>query len=173
MLPLRIAGCQEGKEPPGGVPLSLLEALISCRPKGRSGGPTLTTARGDFDVTMQGDSDDDSADGTTLASKVVDKQFHGDLEGTGHGRMVTGTTREDGSAGYVLIERIRGRLDGRTGSFLLQHSGILDRGTPHQSVEVVPDSGSGELAGIRGRMTGKIVAGKHSYEFDYELPRNP
>lgn len=130
----------------------------------------MATARGEFDVTMQRDSDDDTADGTTLGSMVVEKRFRGDLDGIGRGRMLTGTTPVDGSAGYVLIERIRGRLHGRSGTFLLQHSGILDRGSPRPWIEIVPDSGSGELAGIRGRLIVRIDRGYHAYEIEYTLP---
>lgn len=133
----------------------------------------MPTARGKFDVKINPDSDEDGADGTILGSRQVDKQYHGDLDATSHGRMLTGTTSVDGSAGYVLIERVRGRLHGRAGTFLLQHSGILDRGVPRPWVEVVPDSGSGELTGIRGRLVINIAAGFHSYEFEYELARAP
>lgn len=122
---------------------------------------------------MSRDSDDDLGDGTPLGSMRVSKRFHGDLDGTSRGRMLTGMTRTEGSAGYVLIERVRGRLEGRTGTFLLQHSGILDRGAPRQAIEVVPDSGTGELAGIRGRMTIQISGGDHSYEFEYSFVVRP
>lgn len=116
---------------------------------------------------MAPDSADDVADGTTLGAMVVDKRFHGDLDGSSRRRMLTGMTGVDGSAGYVLIERFRGRLHRRTRSFLLQHSGILDRGTPRQSIEVVPDSGTGELTGLSGRLTIQISEGAHSHEFEY------
>ncbi len=128
----------------------------------------MTRALGGFEVEMKQDSDPDLAEGTTLGAMVVSKRFHGGLDGTSRGRMLTGMTPVDGSAGYVLIERVRGRLHGRSGTFLLQHSGTLERGTPHQTIEVVPDSGSGELVGIRGRMTIQVSGGAHSYEFDYE-----
>jgi hypothetical protein len=85
--------------------------------------------------------------------------------------MSTGKTSLQGSAGYVLIERVQGRLHGRTGTFLLQHWGILDRGVQDSRVEVIPDSGSGELAGLKGRLTGRIENGVHSYELDYSLAR--
>ncbi|MGA7475662.1 MAG: DUF3224 domain-containing protein [Thermoplasmata archaeon] len=133
----------------------------------------MTTARGGFEVEMSQDSDNDLAEGTTLGSMRVSKRFHGDIDGSSRGRMLTGMTRVDGSAGYVLIERVRGRLQGRSGAFLLQHSGILERGVPRQTIEVVPDSGTGELAGIRGRMTIQISGEAHSYAFDYNFVGGP
>jgi len=133
----------------------------------------MTKARGGFDVEMRPDSEDDSAEGTTLGCMVVDKQIYGDLEASSRGRMLTGMTDVEGSAGYVLIERVRGRLHGRTGTFLLQHWGILDHGAPRQMIEVVPDSGTGELAGLKGNLTVQIAEGKHSYEFDYTLVGRP
>ncbi|HEY1198800.1 MAG TPA: DUF3224 domain-containing protein [Thermoplasmata archaeon] len=131
----------------------------------------MAKAHGVFDVEMHPDGEDDSAEGTTLGRMIVEKRFHGDLEGTGRGRMSTGKTSLQGSAGYVLIERVQGRLHGRTGTFLLQHWGILDRGVQDSRVEVIPDSGSGELAGLKGRLTGRIENGVHSYELDYSLAR--
>ncbi len=122
---------------------------------------------------MTQDSTTDHAHGTTLGSMVVRKRFHGDLKGSGQGRMLTGMTSVEGSAGYVLIERVRGALGDRTGTFLLQHAGVLDRGTPRLNVEVLPDSGTGELVGIEGRMTITVVDGHHSYEFQYTLSAPP
>jgi len=78
-----------------------------------------------------------------------------------------------GSAGYVALERVTGTLKGRKGSFVLQHSGTLTRGEPQQSITVVPDSGTGQLTGLTGKMTIIIAAGKHSYDFEYNLPAAP
>src|SRR5580658_6327678 len=100
----------------------------------------------------------------------IDKQFHGDLEATSKGEMLSAMTEVKGSAGYVAIERVTGTLHGKSGSFVLQHSGTMTRGEPQLSVTVVPDSGTGELTGIAGKLTVIIAAGKHSYEFDYTLP---
>ena len=66
-----------------------------------------------------------------------------------------------------------GNLDGRTGTFMLQHSGTMTRGAPELDITVVPDSGSGELVGLSGRMTIAIADGKHSYELEYSLPGAP
>jgi hypothetical protein len=160
--------------PAEGVPASLPEVLNPREaPWDRRGDRIVTTALGSFEVEMKRDSDDDLVEGTALGSRMVSKRFHGDLDGTSQGRMLTGMTRVDGSAGYVLIERVHGRVHGRSGTFLLQHSGILERGTPRQTIEVVPDSGSGELVGIRGRMTIQVSGDAHSYEFDYEIVGGP
>ena len=129
----------------------------------------MVAARGGFDVTMTPDPHPDRADGTVLGSADVKKRFHGDLAASSRGRMLTGTTGVEGSAGYVLIERVRGSLRERAGTFLLQHFGILNRGVPRQTIEVVPDSGTGELEGLRGRMTVQVVGGAHYYEFEYRL----
>jgi hypothetical protein len=101
---------------------------------------------------------------------TLDKRFHGDLEATSKGQMLTAGTSVKGSAGYVAIERVAGTLHGRTGTFILQHSGTLARGAAQQHVAVVPDSATDQLAGLAGVMTIVIAEGKHSYEFDYTLP---
>ncbi len=100
---------------------------------------------------------------------LLDKQIHGDLEGTSQGQMLTGGIVK-GSGGYVAMEKITGTLKGRGGSFLLQHSATMIKGEPHLSITVVPDSGTGELADLAGTFNIKIEAGKHSYEFEYTLP---
>jgi len=103
----------------------------------------------------------------------IDKQFQGDLEATSQGEMLTAGTAVQGSAGYVAIERVSGTLHGRRGTFILQHSGTMTRGAPQLAVTVVPDSGTGELAGLSGRMTITIADGKHSYELEYALAETP
>ena len=103
----------------------------------------------------------------------IDKQFHGDLEGTSKGEMLAGMTAVQGSAGYVALEQVTASLHGRTGTFYLQHSGTMDRGAPTLSVTVVPDSGTGQLEGLTGRMNIIVEGGKHAYEFDYTLPGTP
>lgn len=126
-------------------------------------------ASGTFEVKLVPQKDENQD--ATLGRMSIDKHYHGGLEATGRGQMLTAGTEVKGSAGYVAIERISGTLDGHTGTFILQHSGTLDRGVPQQSVTVVPDSGTGQLAGIAGKMTGNIAPdGKHSYDFDYTLP---
>lgn len=100
----------------------------------------------------------------------IDKQFHGDLEATSKGQMLASSGADvKGSAGYVAIEQVVGTLHGRSGTFALQHSGTMTRGTPQLSVTVIPDSGTGELVGLSGRMTINIVDKKHFYELEYTL----
>jgi hypothetical protein len=106
----------------------------------------------------------------TAGRMSIDKQFHGDLEATSKGEMLSVMTEVKGSAGYVAMERVTGTLHGHSGSFVLQHSATMNRGTPQLSVTVVPDSGTGALAGLSGKMAIIIEAGKHSYEFEYVLP---
>ena len=101
----------------------------------------------------------------------IDKQFQGDLEGTSKGQMLmAGSESVKGSAGYVAIERVTGTLNGRSGTFYLQHSGTMNRGAGELTVTVIPDTGTDQLTDLRGKMNIIIEGGKHSYEFDYELP---
>ena len=127
-------------------------------------------AAGPFDVKVEAQGDADKAEGSTLARYSLDKQYHGDLDGTAKGTMLTAGTDVKGSAGYVAMERVTGTLKGRSGSFVLQHSATMTRGEPQLSITVVPDSGTGQLVGLTGKMNIIIAAGKHSYEFDYTLP---
>ena len=129
-----------------------------------------THASGTFEVKLNPQSSDEDADGTGLGRLTLDKQFHGDLSATSSGEMLSAGTSVKGSAGYVAIERVRGTLDGHSGTFILQHSGTMTRGTPQLTITVVPDSGTGGLEGISGTMTINIVNGKHFYEFEYALP---
>ncbi len=131
----------------------------------------MPTARGRFDVEMSATGAEPPGGNPHLGRMRVDKQYYGDLEARAHGEALTAITPVRGSAGYVLIERVEGTLAGRTGSFVLQHSGVLDRGAPTLHVEVVPDSGTEALAGILGRMTIRIETdGTHLYQLEYELP---
>ena len=100
---------------------------------------------------------------------LLDKQFQGDLEATSKGQMLALSSAVEGSAGYVAIEQVTGTLHGKTGAFALQHFGKMTRGTPELNVMVVPDSGTGELEGLSGRMQIIIADGKHSYELEYTI----
>lgn len=101
----------------------------------------------------------------------LDKQFHGDLEGTSKGEMLAfGTGAPGTSGGYVAIEKVTGKLAGRSGTFVLQHNTTMTKGKSDMNIFVVPDSGTGELAGISGKMQIIIEGGKHSYVFEYALP---
>jgi hypothetical protein len=109
----------------------------------------------------------------TVGRLSIDKQFQGDLEATSKGQMLAVGTDVKGSAGYVAMERVAGTLHGRNGTFALQHTGTMTRGTPQLSVTVVPDSGTGQLLGLTGKMDIKIENGKHAYEFEYALAETP
>ncbi|MCI4373225.1 MAG: DUF3224 domain-containing protein [Thermoplasmata archaeon] len=132
----------------------------------------VTHATGTFNVSLAQIGTDDQADGSTLGRMSIDKQFHGDLEGVSKGEMMTAMTETEGSAGYVAIERVKGSLHGQQGSFVLQHGGVMNRGSPQLTILVVPDSGSGQLVGLTGRMAIVISDGVHSYDFQYELPNS-
>ena len=134
-------------------------------------------ASGPFDVKITPQPADDKVGDPTVGRMSIDKQFHGDLEATSKGQMLAAMTEVKGSAGYVAMERVTGTLRTpsgvRSGSFALQHSGTLNRGTAQLSVSVVPDSGTGQLAGLAGKMTIIVADGKHSYDFEYTLPDAP
>jgi hypothetical protein len=132
-----------------------------------------TRAAGPFDVKLSPLVLEDKTEGTMLARLSLDKQFHGELEAASKGEMLSAGTAVKGSAGYVAIERVSGTLNGRKGTFVLQHSGTMTRGEPHLTISVVPDSGTGELEGLAGTMTITIVDGKHSYEMHYTLGGKP
>jgi len=125
-------------------------------------------ATGPFDVkvTPQQDNTDPA-----IARHVLDKQFHGNLEATSKGEMLS-TGGSQGTGGYVAIEIVTGKLNGRTGTFALQHTGSMIDNAFTLIVTVVPGSGTGQLAGIAGKMNIIIApGGKHSYDFDYTLPQ--
>ena len=128
-----------------------------------------TRASGTFEVRLSPQAPDGEAGGAAVARLLIDKRFSGDLEATGRGQMLALRTAVEGSAGYVALEQVEGTLGGRAGAFALQHSGTMERGAQRLDVSVVPDSGTGELEGLSGRMAIVIAGGKHSYEFDYTL----
>jgi len=128
-------------------------------------------ATGSFEVKLTPQqSTSETAPDPTRGRMSIDKHFQGALEGTSLGEMLTGGNLSAGSAGYVAIERVTGTLDGKTGSFLLQHSATMHAGQFSLTITVIPASGTGELAGIAGSMNIIMDGGKHSYTFDYTLP---
>jgi uncharacterized protein DUF3224 len=128
-----------------------------------------TQARGAFDTKGTPHPAKDMAEGLNVGRMTFHKRFHGDLEGTSVVEMLGVMDKALGSGAYVALERMTGVLEGRGGSFVMQHSSTMTRGKPTQSITVVPDSGTGELVGLAGAMTIDIVDGKHFYVFDYTL----
>jgi predicted DCC family thiol-disulfide oxidoreductase YuxK len=128
-----------------------------------------TRASGTFEVKMTPEAMNDKAEGAVLGRMSLEKSFHGDLEATGKGTMLTAGTSVKGSAGYVAIERVSGTLHGRRGTFALQHTGTMTRGAPELAITVVPDSGTGELAGLAGKLAITVADEKHSYDLEYTL----
>jgi len=124
-------------------------------------------ASGPFDVKLGALEPYNQDEGAGIARRSLDKRFHGDLDATSRGEMLSvGTARDNG--GYVAIERVTGTLHGRSGSFALQHNATMTRGVPYLNIMVVPGTGSGELSGLSGSMKIDIApGGAHSYTFDY------
>lgn len=134
-------------------------------------GATMKHARGSFDVSLKPLDPYNKSSDAELGRRAIDKQFHGELEAVSQGEMLSAGTPTKGSAGYVAIERVTGTLAGRSGGFTLQHNATMTRGTPYLNIIVVPDSGTGQLAGLSGTMNIIIAPdGKHSYDFEYSLP---
>ena len=128
-------------------------------------------ATGTFDVNLTPQPLADEAASPLLSRLSIGKTFSGDLTGTSRGEMLSAGTDTQGSAGYVALERVTGKLHGRQGTFVLQHSGVINRGKGELSVTVVPDSGTGKLAGLAGKMTIETAIG-HSYVLEYTLAEN-
>jgi hypothetical protein len=130
---------------------------------------------GPFDVKVTPQKPDTQiARAAALGRLTIDKRYHGDLEATAKGEMLATQTETKGSAAYVALERVTGTLQGHSGSFVLQHSATMDRGATDSSISVVPDSGTGQLAGLSGEMRIRIDAeGRHSYEFDFRIEPPP
>ncbi|MDB5934293.1 MAG: hypothetical protein JWQ01_1637 [Massilia sp.] len=127
-------------------------------------------ASGSFDIAMTPAAPPQHEGRTAIGRMQLDKQYSGELAASGKGEMLTAVTDTQGSAAYVAIERISGTLQGKKGSFVIQHVGNMRGGEQHLSISVVPDSGTEELAGITGTLVLKMVERKHFYEFDYVLP---
>jgi len=130
----------------------------------------MKRASGSFEVSMQPLANSEVSADPMLGRFLLDKKFTGDLEASARGHMLSAGTGIKGSAAYVAIDQVTGFLDGRKGSFVLQHSGSMKRGAPTLSVMVVPDSGTGELEGLTGTLSINIVEGKHFYDFLYSFP---
>lgn len=127
---------------------------------------------GTFDVKL---TPKDQGAESPVGGMTIDKEFHGDLAGTSKGLMLMASSAGvKNSAGYVAIEKVTGTLNGRRGSFYLQHTGVMTRGAGELTITVIPDTGTDQLVGLAGRMNITITPdGKHSYDFDYTLPDAP
>jgi hypothetical protein len=151
----------------GTATIAAAQTPAASRPGTPIGSAMSATIKGPFDVKMspQGAATD------PVGRFALDKAYHGDLEATALGEMLAFGTAVKGSAGYVAIEKVTGTLAGRSGTFALQHWGMMDKGTPELRIMVVPDSGTGDLIGLTGTMTIDIQpGGKHFYGFTYTLP---
>jgi hypothetical protein len=143
-------------------------AQSSSRPTGAA--PMYQIAKGEFVVKLLPLTVEGQQEGSKIGRMSIDKSITGDLVATTSGQMLSAMTDVKGSAGYVAIEKVDGTLAGKKGTFVLQHTGTMKKGTPSLSVTVVPDSGTGELVGLAGEFNIIIAGGKHSYEFKYTLP---
>ncbi|WP_343225723.1 DUF3224 domain-containing protein [Lysobacter sp. BMK333-48F3] len=144
-------------------------ATISAPVSATMGSPMNRIAEGPFEVKLSPQPLHEEAVGL-FGRMAIDKRFHGDLDAASRGEMLAGGTAVQGSAGYVAFEKVQGVLDGRRGSFLLLHRGVMDRGAADLSIDVVPDSGTEELLGLSGRMSIEVrEGGAHFYRFEYAL----
>ena len=130
----------------------------------------LKSAKGTFKVQMKPIGESSTHAGVSTGRMSLDKQFEGDWVATGQGEMLTALTPEQGSAGYVAIERVTGTLHGKSGSLVLQQSGIMNKGAQQLAIQIAPGSGTDQLAGIQGVFKLIIEQGKHFYELEYSLP---
>jgi len=130
-------------------------------------------ATGKFDVKITPQASDLAPEGPNLGRMSIEKQYHGDLDAAAKGEMITaaGIAVKE-SAAYSAVERVSGSLHGKKGTFALQHTGIMTRGTPSLNITVVPDSGTGELVGLTGKMDIIIEGKEHSYVLDYEIQKS-
>ena len=136
----------------------------------KKGTHMTSRASGTFEVKLN--PQDEGVD-AVVGRMTIDKQFKGELEGSSKGQMLMASTSTQGSAGYVAIEKVTATLGGRRGSFYLQHGGTMTRGVGELNITVIPDSGTDQLVGLRGKMNIIIADGKHSYEFEYVLGETP
>jgi hypothetical protein len=132
-------------------------------------------ASGPFEVKVTPQKPDTQvARSANLGRLTIDKRYHGELEASAKGEMLATQSEVKGSAGYVALERVTGKLHGRSGSFVLQHSATMQRGAAQSSITVVPDSGTGELTGLSGSMRITVAPdGAHSYELDFRIEPQP
>ncbi|WP_229458852.1 DUF3224 domain-containing protein [Massilia glaciei] len=126
-------------------------------------------AKGSFSITLQPPPAGEGVDRLSVGRMLIDKRYLGDLEARGQGEMLSAGNPSAGSAAYVAIEHVTGVLGGRKGSFALQHAGTMHGGVNELTINVVPGSGTGELAGIVGQLKLDLVDRTHCYTLDYTL----
>lgn len=146
---------------------TLIPLLFAFAAAAANAGDKPMQIEGSFDVKL---TPQPPAEGQTWGRQSIAKTFHGALDGTSRGEMLAAGTAVKGSAGYVALEQVSATLEGRKGTFFLQHFGLMDKGTPTLKVSVIPDSATGELTGLQGTMTIDITGGQHRYTFTYHLP---
>lgn len=130
----------------------------------------MPTATGSFSVTITPQAAQEGVGDASVGRMGLHKLFEGGLRGEARGQMLAMRTPVEGSAVYVALDRFEGELDGRKGGFALYHRGVMDAGVPTLEVLVAPDSGTGELSGLRGRLEIRVERKQHFYQFDYSLP---
>ena len=150
--------------------VNLLSAQAQSMPQPTKPSAMNQVAKGEFVVKLLPLGFEGQSEGSKIGRMSIDKSISGDLVATTIGQMLSAMTEVKGSAGYVAIEKVEGVLQGKKGTFVLQHTGTMKQGTPSLSVTVVPDSGTGELVGLAGEFNIIIAGDKHSYEFKYSLP---
>lgn len=148
------------------VPLALtLAAAVAPAPERH--------AAGTFQVVMTPEGQQPvPAGGVPVGRMALRKTFAGGLAGTAIGTMLAAGTPAPGqAAAYVAIDQFAGTLDGRAGGFMLVHRGTMGKdGNGDLQVEIAPDSGTGALAGIAGRLAITVTGGIHHYDLAYTLP---
>jgi hypothetical protein len=158
---------------------TILAILLAAASVSTEAQPTLSptgstamteVARGEFVVKLLPLTFEGEPEGSKIGRMSIDKTIAGDLVATTKGQMLSAMSEIKGSAGYVAIEKVDGALKGKRGTFVLQHTGVMNKGNPSLLVTVVPDSGTGELVGLAGQFNISVAGGKHSYEFKYTLP---
>ena len=130
----------------------------------------VTHASGTFEVKVLPQTANEIETAAGIGRFTLDKQFQGELEGTSKGEMLASGGPQKGSGAYVALEMVTGKLNGREGTFVLQHNGTMTSTSTQMLITVVPDSGTGQLIGLEGKFLIKIVDKKHFYEFEYTLP---
>ena len=159
--------------------MALATALLAQSPKPAAQAPTkevrvTTVAKGSFEVSLAPLTEGARKEAWGPNRMSLDKTFKGGLEATSQGEMAAAMTEVQGSGGYTAIEKVSGRLQGRKGTFMLVHFGVMAHGVPGEwIVMVIPDSGTGELKGLAGKMTITITGKQHDYALDFTLPDAP